>query len=162
MNILFFDSESTGLIKFKLPFTNPSQPRLVPKEAEAVHGISTEFATKYGLSLRLVMSLFGELVSIADLVVAHNVDYDKTIAEIESLKLGIPYCLKEKKLFCTMKTSTPICKLPGNYGFKWPKLTEAYQFFFNEKFEGAHDALVDIKATKRVFEYLKTLEGVVV
>lgn len=52
-----------------------------------------------------------------------------------------------KKLPCPMKLSTDICKIPsprGN-GFKWPKVQEAYDFFFGktdyiEKHRGADDA----------------------
>ena len=39
----------------------------------------------------------------------------------------------DKKLPCPMLLSTNICRLPGRYGkFKWPKVEEAYSFFFPE------------------------------
>ncbi len=185
MITLIYDSESTGVVKHKLSASDSSQPRLVqlgailfegeeiiaemnvivkpegfeiPKEAEAVHGISTEYALKYGVPLRSAMSLFHQLTKIAEVVVAHNIDFDKKIIEIEDIKLGVPYCLKDKKLFCTMKATTDICQIPGRYGeYKWPKLIEAYKFLFHETFEGAHDALADVRATKRTFEHLQTI-----
>lgn len=51
-----------------------------------------------------------------------------------------------KKLACPMKLSTSICKLPGSRGdYKWPKVPEAYEFFFGntgyiETHRGADDA----------------------
>ena len=36
------------------------------------------------------------------------------------------------ELDCPMKLSTPICKLPGYYGYKWPTVQEAYDFFFKD------------------------------
>ena len=61
-----------------------------------------------------------------------------------------------KSLFCTMKSSTNLCRLPGRYGnFKWPKLTELYKFLFNEEMEGAHDAMVDVRATRKCYYRLK-------
>ena len=56
-----------------------------------------------------------------------------------------------------MLASTNYCAIPGSYGkFKWPKLQELYVKLFNEKFEGAHDALADIEATvKCYFELVK-------
>jgi len=53
-----------------------------------------------------------------------------------------------KKLPCPMKLSTNICKIPnqnGYRGYKWPKVEEAYDFFFGEndyieKHRGADDA----------------------
>lgn len=40
-----------------------------------------------------------------------------------------------KKLPCPMLLSTPICKCPnanGRAGYKWPKVIEAYKYFFPE------------------------------
>lgn len=50
-----------------------------------------------------------------------------------------------KKLPCPMLISTNICKLPGRYGYKWPKVEEAYKFFYPnsdyvEIHRGADDA----------------------
>ena len=50
------------------------------------------------------------------------------------------------KLPCPMRLSTDICKIPGNYGYKFPNLQEAYDFFFGktdyvELHRGADDAL---------------------
>lgn len=52
-----------------------------------------------------------------------------------------------KKLACPMKLSTNICKIPNprGLGFKWPKVQEAYDFFFGktdyiETHRGADDA----------------------
>lgn len=57
---------------------------------------------------------------------------------------GVVFC---KKLPCPMKLSTNICKIPHpTYGgFKWPKVQEAYDFFFGktdyiEQHRGADDA----------------------
>jgi hypothetical protein len=65
--------------------------------------------------------------------------------------------LLTKSTFCTMEKSTNLVKLPGKYGkYKWPKLVELYKFLFNEELTGAHDALVDILATRRCYyELLK-------
>lgn len=52
-----------------------------------------------------------------------------------------------KKLACPMKLSTDICKIPSQreMGYKWPKVQEAYDFFFGktdyiETHRGADDA----------------------
>ena len=49
-----------------------------------------------------------------------------------------------------MKGSTDYCKLQGRgFSFKPPKLAELYKFLFDEWFEGAHDAMIDVEATMR-------------
>ena len=62
-----------------------------------------------------------------------------------------------KKLPCPMLLSTNICKIPGPRGFKWPKVEEAYEFYFGktdyiELHRGADDAFHEADI---VFELIK-------
>lgn len=51
---------------------------------------------------------------------------------------------------CTMRGSTDFCKLQGRgFSYKPPKLAELHRFLFNEWFDGAHNAIVDVEATMR-------------
>lgn len=56
-----------------------------------------------------------------------------------------------------MKLSTNICQLPGNRGFKWPKVPEAYEFFFGktgyiESHRGADDAFHEADIVYELFK----------
>jgi DNA polymerase III epsilon subunit-like protein len=42
----------------------------------------------------------------------------------------------------------------SHISFKWPKLTEAYRHCYDRDFDGAHDALADVRATADVFRWL--------
>lgn len=65
-----------------------------------------------------------------------------------------------KKLPCPMKLSTNICKLPsvgGFGGYKWPKVEEAYEFFFGktgyvEEHRGADDALHEAEIVYELYK----------
>lgn len=131
----------------------------VPKEASDIHGITNEMAEKYGVPAIVAFAAFSNLVKAADTLVAHNFDYDDKIVQREFDLLGKSAALSaftSKSAFCTMKASTDILKIPGPRGNKWPSLMEAHKFFFNEGFEGAHDAMADVRACKRVlFELLR-------
>lgn len=64
----------------------------------------------------------------------------------------------EKELPCPMLQATNVCKLPGRYGrYKWPKVEEAYVFFFPEsKYVEEHRGLDDAKhEAEIVFELYK-------
>ncbi|MBQ9756515.1 MAG: 3'-5' exonuclease [Clostridia bacterium] len=93
-----------------------------------------------------------------DLLVAHNTSFDMMFLRAEFERVG--EILPIKKDFCSMKSTTPICKLAGRRdGYKYPKLTELCAYFkisnrdildsmkilFKEK-AGFHDARFDTTA----------------
>jgi len=129
----------------------------IPDEAANIHGITTDIAIRYGFPLRRAMLMFEQLCLMAETAVAHNFDYDDRIIRGEAVRLDLKPVIAtfaSVKSFCTMKTATPLCKLPGMRGFKWPTLQEAHQHFFNAPFDGAHDAMADVRACRRVYEAL--------
>ncbi len=128
----------------------------IPDGATAVHGKSTAMALECGLPLRAVMAIFSQLTRRADQIVAHNVDFDLGMAGFEFRRLEAPNISAALPNYCTMLGMKDICKIPGNYGdYKWPKLMEAYEFLFGEKFDDAHDALADLRACRRIHRHLR-------
>ena len=59
----------------------------------------------------------------------------------------------------TMSSAIDLCKLPkkdGRPGFKRPNLGELYRFLFERELSGAHDALIDVRASAECyFEMLR-------
>lgn len=140
---------------------NPEVP--IPTEASAIHGITTEKAQEFGVTTRGALNLFTHLLSRANTLVAHNIAFDVNILEIASYRCSMT--LPRRPTFCTMEAATPIIDLPPSEamlaaGFnrrKPPKLEECIKHFFGETLEGAHDAMVDVRACKRVFFHIKGL-----
>ncbi len=188
MKYLFFDTETTGLPgNYKAPITDfKNWPRVVqlayliydeqgnelkskdiiikpegftiPLAASNVHGITTERAIAEGIDLQTVLKKFAEDINSVDILVAHNISFDEAIIGCEFLrnKLENPISLKRK--ICTMKSTTDFCRIPGNYGFKWPKLSDLHIKLFGKDFDEAHNALADIRATADCFWELKRLK----
>ncbi len=135
----------------------------IPVEATRVHGITNEFARENGVPEEDVAKIILSLFTGADRVVAHNVTFDKFIARIALRRFGLltdamALWWSGLPTVCTMRATTNICRIPsprfeGEY--KWPKLSEAYEFAFGEKLEGAHDALVDVRACRRIYDWLQ-------
>lgn len=178
---LFFDTETTGLPRnWKAPLTDlDNWPRMVqiawilsdtkgnriesddfiikpenykiPIDASRIHGITTERAIKEGEELEKVLIIFNKLVGQADFIVAHNISFDEKILGAELLRKGIRSDFGKKIKLCTMQASTDYCRLPGPYGYKWPKLSELHIILFGEDFDKAHEASIDINATERCF-----------
>ena len=97
------------------------------------------------------MQELAEQLVHSETLVAHNMAFDSKIVGAEFLRTFGSNPMNGKRKLCTMETSTDILKLPGYYGYKWPKLDELHRSLFGEGFEGAHDALADIRATSRCF-----------
>ena len=187
MTYLFFDTETTGLPDFRLPPSWEGQPRIcqlgailtdkegkvkaelnmlvrpdgwtIPQQASDVHGITQEDASKYGLSIRGVLGIFNRLIAKAELVVAHNIKFDRLMVLREAIA-----CEFSERDFafegsCTMEQSADVVKIPptarmqacGMKGYKNPNLQEAYHHFFGQNFIGAHDAMADVRACRDVF-----------
>lgn len=131
--------------------------------AQAIHQIYTEECDKGGIPEISAAHAFWDAFTHTNLntIVAHNISFDLAFIEhlMHRLKLNVALnAIEEFPHFCTMKNSTNLCKLPGRFGkYKWPKLTELYRFLFDEDFEGAHDALVDVRATRRCYYRLKEI-----
>ena len=129
--------------------------------AEAVHGISTAQSNLVGVEEIMAVQDFADLLLTRPKKVCHNYDFDAAFVEqlfqrnMDGLSdehrsvyyLDLPH-------YCTMK-SPAVKSLVGAKDkrgrIKWPKLEELHTFLFGESFDGAHDAMVDVKATRRCF-----------
>ena len=183
--LLFFDTETTGLPRdYRAPLTDGANwPRVVqlawvlytPDGEEAagqchlvrpdgwrippamIHGISHEQAEADGQPLRTVLAGFTAAAQQATTLVAHNFDFDRAILGAEYARLAQPDPIPARRAVCTMRTTTNYCALPApnGRGYKWPKLTELHRAVFREDFDGAHDALADVRATARCYWALR-------
>ena len=182
---LIFDTETNGKADFKLPPEHPSQPRMVqlgailldsefrvvaevnlivkpdgwviPPAVAEIHGITQEQAEKYGMNEKAVLRLFEGLCARADVLVAHNIKFDCIVALRSAAASGLQIKLPANKT-CTMEKTTPLCKLPGKFGnYKWPTMQEAHKFCFGKEFDGAHNAMADVRACADVFVHLCNL-----
>lgn len=195
--IMFYDTETTGLVNQRLPAADPEQPYLVqlglllttelgkevmcvdmivkpdgwkiPDGAARVHGITTDIASKVGLPLATVLSAFSNMRAVADEMVAFNSPFDDLVLEAAIHRHGRkPSHPGPGRRRDVMVEMTPICALPATermkaagYGdkHKSPNLTEAHMHFFGTGFEGAHGALVDARATARIYFEMKRRAG---
>ncbi len=181
---LFIDTETTGIPKFSESPIHPEQPYIVQlaailmtdnqqevgnlnvilnnpgcmisPEMVAIHGITTEMAQKCGVIPRYALNALVEFSKMAHTIIAHNIRFDLFMTDIALSKAGargaigcVPYC--------TMQEASKIGGMPLNHAGKKknPKLSEAYEFAFKEKFENAHNAMADCRAMMRLYWWLK-------
>jgi DNA polymerase-3 subunit epsilon len=181
---LFFDTETTGLPKdYKLHYSViKNWPQIVQlswviyrdneeisgsdmiikpanfiisEEVAKLHGISNDIAHAKGYDIKKVLNKFYTDCSLADVVIGHNVSFDRNVIMSEFCrndKEKFAKIIEDIPYFCTMFSTTKFCEISnGRGGYKWPKLVELYVKLFGEEFENQHNALNDIKATAKCF-----------
>lgn len=129
----------------------------IEPEAEAVHGISLDRATVIGKPIREVLEKFIYDYEHAHTLVAHNLGFDYPVLAAEMIRAKVRASKVASHKVCTMLASTSFCGIPGKFGKKpkWPKLEELHLKLFEENFEGAHEAMVDVNACARCFFELR-------
>lgn len=181
---LFFDTETTDRLQFDAPHTDHRQPdaiqlaailrdedgremstinfilhtpRRIEPGAEAIHKISKETSDRFGVTQVNGMYVLRDMLCNADIVIAHNIAFDRKVVNAAFFRCDIPeFPWESITQHDTMLAGVNVCRLPKamGRGFKWPKLSEIYRHFFQEDIDGAHDALVDVRATARVYDEL--------
>lgn len=146
---LFFDTETTGvkhrfmdIVSIAWVLTDAANTVLsrgyhlvcpenwiIPQEAIDIHKITNEMAKEHGKPLKDVMLLFLADASKADVLVAHNISYDKKVVDKALTKhLGhteLTWC-NNKKLFCTYEALKDLFRVKG----KGSKLGDIYNELF--------------------------------
>lgn len=139
----------------------------------AIHHITREKITNLSnnkkATIDKVINKFLKDAEEADVIVGHNVDFDRTMIIAEMLRLDpnqsltnslLNIMFDDSRFECTQKITRPICKLKNPYEtnskkpfYKNPKLIEAYEHFFgySPNSEMLHDAIIDVIICMRIY-----------
>lgn len=133
--------------------------------ASKVNGLTDEMLREKGLPVAEVLKIYAEFIDAGWIVVAHNAQFDTKVCRGELRRAGMDDRFKQTLNICTQKAAQAVIKeaptdkmmAAGYKTFKQPKLTEAYEYFYGEPFEGAHTADADARACLAVFRKLMAL-----
>ena len=117
---------------------------------------------KIGVSPQYILNNFlndaDDVLKNNGLIIAHNISFDYKILQNECTanKLNYDFDIMSSKLFCTMKSTTNLCKIKTHAGNnKYPKLIELYKFLHNKDPELIlHEASNDVEVLYRCFKTL--------
>ena len=131
------------------------------------HNITREYLDTHGIDIVSALNSFNELVNISDVIVGHNISFDKRMVFVECLKNKIPQHFTKyvnnvpirKAEFCTMRKTTQFCnivrhtKSTNKPYFKTPSLSELYLTLFPDSKlpTELHNSLVDILITLKCY-----------
>ncbi len=168
VQITFQLKEDGILVKHNNSIIKPRSNMVWSEEtAKKFHGISREIAERDGRDILDVLTELRECISKADVVIAHNINFDKTILLAETQRLYLEKRVGEPgdkwlwpasvACLCTMEQTTDIVKMPPfkNGKWKWPRLEELHNFLFQTKFDKPlHDSNNDVECLVKCHEEL--------
>lgn len=140
----------------------------MPEGAFSAHHITFERCMDEGRPMPEVLEEFNAMKAQAAARAAYNIPYDKKMMAREAGYHGVPHDSTGLESYCVMRMATPIVNMAptgkmvkAGFGYKPkpPKLIEAYQYFFGRGFDGAHDAMADVQATRKIFFMIRDLHA---
>jgi DNA polymerase III epsilon subunit-like protein len=128
----------------------------IPDDSVAIHHITFDLASKYGVDLGSVMTGFVRDASVADVIVAHNIRFDQNVVNNAlkwRLHSGLTLEGLGKRMFCTMQNGRKIVGLPGKTPntFKYPKLSEMHNQLFGTIPDNLHSSEKDTEVLMKCF-----------
>lgn len=146
---------------------------VISEGSVAIHHITKEkiagMSSKEKTTIKETLHEFLVDLKNADVVVGHNVEFDRKMVVAELLRMSedVSIVMDDSKFACTMIDTTEICKLQikidykdkktgelkSFYKIKSPKLTESYKYFFgyDPNPDALHDAIADVVLCLRIF-----------
>jgi DNA polymerase-3 subunit alpha len=108
-----------------------------------IHGLTKKFLNENGITIHeVLLNLNGLFTKYnINLLIAHNIIFDINILKSELYRYQYNITLDKiasTETFCTMLGSQVRMNV-----YKWPKLSEAYSYFYNEEIVNAHDSEFD-------------------
>lgn len=122
-----------------------------------IHGITHDMANTHGYSIHNVLEHFMDVVNRTDILVCHNVDFDKNIMSAELVKnknIESATHLYSKTFVCTMKTATDKYKMK-----RFPTLQNLYKSIVppqSQSWEQQHRAMDDAQRTAECYFVLSS------
>lgn len=131
----------------------------IPPEATEIHGITNEKMREKGVDCSKVIDHFNMDLAKAQMLIAHNLKFDKTMVQVESYRRRIDNIFDSKDCiyYCSMLYGKDLCRLKrynkysGKEEVKYPKLVELHEFLFHETPENLHNSLIDVVVCFRCF-----------
>jgi len=89
---------------------------IISPESIAVHQITREKSESNGIPIKEVLNEFVQTIQTADVIVGHNIIFDKRIITVELYRHDMKNCFYNRNgaisEYCTMKRTTELCAIP--------------------------------------------------
>jgi len=154
LSYIVYDSETNDIVTLEDDYISIDKNVVIQPESQKIHNISREMLADKGISIEQALEKFNKFSEMSDLLVGHNVSFDKRMVMVEGIRNKIRVNIHDT--YCTMKNSVELCKIErfwpnGDTYFKYPTLSELHNELFQKIPKNTHNALIDILICMRCF-----------
>lgn len=167
LSYIMYDTETKEIIEYCDRIVKLDDTVEISPESIAVHKITRERSKSEGIPIYQALKEFVNSLQWADVVVGHNIMFDKRIITVELYRNGMKNCFYKNGRaipeYCTMKRTTELCAIPkvnkktGETYNKYPTLSELHNVLFYSIPKGTHNAIADVMICLRC--YIQLNEG---
>ena len=160
LSYIIYDTDTDSVLNITDHIIRVPEGVQITEENAAIHGITQEIS-RQGIPLNVAIDEFMVDFDKVDLIVAHNIEFDKKMLMVELYRLGYILCVDKihasTKYVCTMQEGIDLCnikaftKIEKKEYIKWPTLAELCQHLFNYEPKNLHNALNDVAICLRCF-----------
>ena len=169
---VIYDNETNTVLKTVDHIVKVPDSVVITEENSNIHGITDTMSKTSGVDIKDVLTEFMEDYNNADIIVAHNMEFDFNIIKVELMRQiyddnqttlqkeqvtqKLNTLKTSKKLCCTMQESVELCNIKaltrdGKEYVKFPSLTELHKHLFNVVPKKLHNSLNDVLICLRCF-----------
>jgi len=180
LSFLLYDTEAKVVLEYIDSIIRVGPEVIISPESIAIHQITPARSQSEGVPIVEALAVFEKTLIEADLIVGHNISFDKKMLMVELLRHQLPnffYFAKgstsvstsgssttssrreQYAEYCTMKQTTELCalsavnKTTGKTYCKYPTLSELHEHLFKSKPNGVHNAMIDVLVCLRCYIY---------
>lgn len=158
ISFILFDTNSLNIYYKFNEYIKISEDITITEDSIGIHKITKDKLNYCGIDIQYALKNLNIILEITDLIIGHNISFDKQILMVEFIRNNILSNLSNQKYFCTMKNYTNICKIQKSTlstQYKYPKLSELYKTIFLMTPEELHNSYNDILICLRCYYYIE-------
>ena len=159
LSFVLYDTVEKDMLQIYDEYVKLPTNVVLPSITTEITGITRETLDKEGLDIRSVLEVFHSALVNADVIVAHNMDFDFAVLMSAAANV-LPPLQRDLQpmstmMWCTMKKGVDLCKIErtnsrGPY-YKYPTLAELHTHLFGYVPKNLHDARIDVLCCLRCF-----------
>ena len=148
LSYVIYDMEENTLEIIDDYIDIPENVIITPDSAK-IHGITRKICKEKGITIDAALEKFINNLNKSSIIIGHNISFDKRMIMVEGIRNKKQIYMKQIDDYCTMKDSVDICRIEkvnnaGEKYFKYPRLSELHQHYFNTEPKNTHNAIVDV------------------